>query len=321
MRQAKEICLFLHIPKAAGTTLQTILSHNFPPNQTWIIDPNRPKSRIENFGKLSSEKKQRVIAFRGHMAFGTHRHVQGDFTYVTLLRHPVDRMISHYYYVKQCGPAHYLFNDVRRNGYSLTDYVRSGISPELDNGQVRLLTDTEESVPVGGMTREHLKQAKENLVRHFGVVGTVDRFDEFLIMLRKRFDLPSIDYDRENVTRKRPKLKDIPKADREAILESNKLDEELYRFAQELMASQIHSYGPSFERDLRTFHYRQWKRQQLSKLTGPVRAALGPVRRVVGGFVRPVLNLLKPGAEDCSEMTPVASMSSGELPCHRFDDH
>lgn len=320
MSQKNEICLFLHIPKAAGTTLQTILSHNFPPRKTWIIDPNRPCTTIRNFSKLSAEEKKQIVAFRGHMAFGTHQHVDGDFTYVTLLRHPVDRMISHYYYVKQCGPAHYLFEEVRRNGYSLVDYVRSGISPELDNGQVRLLTDTENTVPIGGMTREHLEQAKQNLARHFGVVGTVDRFDEFLIMLRKRFELPSIEYDRENVTKSRPLLKDLPETDRQAILDVNQLDEELYRFAQDLMTSQILAYGPSFEQELKEFRSRQQKRRRAAEAKRRVAQVIAPVRHLLGTLVRPVLNALRPSSPDGRDLTPAASLSNADLPCHRRDD-
>jgi len=324
MQQAKESCLFLHIPKAAGTTLQTVLSHNFSPRQTWIIDPNCTASRIDHFLKLSPVEQQKVVTFRGHMAFGLHRHLNRDCTYVTLLRHPVDRMVSHYHYVKQCGPGHYLYRDLIRNRYSLADYVRSGISPELDNGQVRLLTDTENSVPIGSMTPRHLEQAKENLVRYFGVVGTVDRFDEFLIMLRRRFDLPCIDYDRENVTRNRPRLQDLPVSDREAILSWNRLDEELYAFAQELMTSQIQAYGPNFKRDLREFRRRQWRRRQSSKIALALRSTLSPLRRTLETGLRKVLNTFGAGSDGSSELTlsglSTAGMSSGELPCHRSDN-
>lgn len=320
MAQKNEICLFLHIPKAAGTTLQTILSHNFPPGKTWIIDSNRPNTAIRYFSKLTAEEKQRFVAFRGHMAFGTHQFLDRDFTYVTLLRHPVDRMISHYYYVKQCGPAHYLFDQVHRNKYSLAQYVRSGISPELDNGQVRLLTDTENTVPIGGMTREHLEQAKQNLVRYFGVVGTVDRFDEFLIMLRKRFALPSIEYDRENVTKSRPRLKDLPESDRQAILEVNQLDEELYRFAQDLMTSQIQVYGPDFIQELREFRTRQQVRRRLAETRRRFREVLAPVRHLLESLARPVLNALKPSSRDVRDLTPAASLSNADLPCCRKED-
>lgn len=320
MPRTNELCLFLHIPKAAGTTLQSILARNFPESVTCVIGPEQAEQTMEHYRELPHSLQNRIRAVRGHMPFGIHRHLTRGFSYVTLLRHPVDRIVSHYYYVKQCGPAHYLYEDVRRNAWSLAEYARSRVSSELDNGQVRLLTDTENSVPVGGLTREHLELAKDNLVRYFGVVGTVDHFDEFLIMLRRKFQLQSIDYDRENVTRNRPRLKDLSEADRNAILEWNRFDLELYEFAQILMREQIEAYGPDFAPELAEFHRRQRYRRRLEHIKAFVRPVLNPARRAAAGAWRRIRELLPAPAFRPSGMAPLTSMSSGEINCYREGD-
>lgn len=246
----EEVCLFLHIPKAAGQTLYRILERNYPGKQNWLFDPGKAEEGLEELECMEYDQRLELRVCRGHFPFGLHQVVNGPCTYVTILRHPVDRMISHYHYVKEYGPGHYLHQAITENGWSLGEYVSSGVSPELDNGQVRLLTDTEQSVPIGKVTREHFEAAKRNLQRWFSVVGTVDRFDEFLLMLQKRFALPLIDYERVNVTKHRPAMASIPEGDRQSILLWNHWDMKLYEYAGQLMERQMKIYGPTLEEDV-----------------------------------------------------------------------
>jgi hypothetical protein len=106
---------------------------------------------------------------------------------------------------------------------SLKDYVSSGISKEMDNGQVRQLGGSKLSF----VSKEHLEDAKNNIENCFSIVGFTERFDETLILLKKRFGW-KINYIRKNVTKNRPKKEQIDKATQEIIRRNNKLDLKLY---------------------------------------------------------------------------------------------
>ena len=125
----EEVCLFLHIPKAAGQTLYRILERNYPGAGNWLFDPGNAQETLQQLQCMEEEPRRQLRVCRGHFPFGLHRIVNGPYTYVTILRHPVDRMISHYHYVKEYGPAHYLYEAIRAHGWSLGEYVSSGVSP------------------------------------------------------------------------------------------------------------------------------------------------------------------------------------------------
>ena len=82
--------------------------------------------------------------------------MSGKSKYITFLRDPVERLISHYHYVLR-RPKHYLYEQVVKDGLSLSDYVTSDISPELSNHQVRMISGRED----GELGLSDLEQAKD----------------------------------------------------------------------------------------------------------------------------------------------------------------
>ena len=78
----------------------------------------------------------------GHMGFGLHDYLPQGASYITMLRDPIDRIVSHYYYVLQ-NQGHYLHKEVAGKGLSLEQFADSALSTELDNGQTRVLAGLE----------------------------------------------------------------------------------------------------------------------------------------------------------------------------------
>lgn len=102
-----------------------------------------------------------------------------------MLRDPIDRVISHYYHVIN-RPKHYLYKAVTSRNMNLAEYVRSGLSHEANNGQVRQISGVEavffDREPVSPGV---LDVAKRNLSEHFHGVGLLERYDESLILFKK----------------------------------------------------------------------------------------------------------------------------------------
>jgi hypothetical protein len=258
--------LFLHIPKAAGTTLHSVIERQFAPDVTFSIDGFNSPQGIKEFIRLPAQQREKIRLVKGHMPYGLHKYLSVPASYITMLRDPVDRVVSHYYFVLKT-PAHYLHQAVTRERMSLEDFVRSGLSTELTNDQTRLISgvekvntrllDGEERRTLQAsrepVTREILETAKENLREHFAAVGLFKSFDESLLLFKKVLGWGSIYYVRRNVTKGRPRVRQVPREARAVIEKYNEMDMELYEYARQRFEEAIREQGTEFGRELRSF--------------------------------------------------------------------
>jgi glycosyltransferase involved in cell wall biosynthesis len=225
--------LFLHIPKTAGSTLLRILEREYEGSpQLRLYRPlEGPAALVRAVADLPEAERRAFRLVAGHMAFGIHALLPGPSTYVTLLRDPVDRVVSHYHYTRSRpdDPGHARALEGVR---SLEDYVhRSPYARLVNDGQTRLLGFRLEVGPVVP-DREALARAKDVLDRDDVVVGLQDRFDESLLLMVRAFGwgYPAVIDD--NVGRDRPRLEDLAPSTVELIREHNALDVELYEHAR-----------------------------------------------------------------------------------------
>ncbi len=271
--------IFLHIPKAGGTTLRRIIEKQFPVSSRFRIYQDT-KTPLERFRKLAPENKRRIRCICGHMPFGLHRELEQPATYITMLRNPVSRIIAQYYYAKT-HHRNYLYPIVTSKNMSLKEFVSSGISAELDNGQVRFISGTipeELLADFKPVTREILDLAKANLNNYFSSVGIIEAFDESLLLMRRRLGWDNVFYVRRNVTRKNPERDKIPKDVMRLIERHNEYDLELYEFVKKKQKEEIGSLGDSFRDKLEDFRRRN---KRFSKVYGPIDSIVYSVDRIL----------------------------------------
>ena len=243
-----ELILFLHIPKAAGSTFKKILNRNYSRNS--IIQFTGKKSEIENFLLLPEQRKKAINVIEGHMTYGFHKFIPKPYKYLTFLRDPVERVVSLYYFIKR-RPAHYLHNKIINDNMSLLDFINSNLSVEIDNHQTRLISGIED-IPIGSCSIEIFEKAKSNLINDFVFVGISEKFNESLLVFKDIFKQNNIFYSVRNQTKNRPLVKNIPDSVINAIAEKNKFDIELYRLAKQMMEKKILSNN-NFEIRLKNF--------------------------------------------------------------------
>src|ERR1041384_3479261 len=221
----REALIFLHIPKTAGTTLNRIIESQYSPFAIYTIDPYRIRATAERLKHLPEARRRRLRVVRGHFFYVIHECLPQGATYITMLREPVARVLSAYYFVLR-RPLNPLHRKLKRERLGVEDCLR--LFPHRRNLQCRFIAGVEDT-SIGD--ERLLEMAKENLTKAFSVVGISERFDESLILISKAFGWEVPFYQNQKVAKSRPmvepKLVDL-------IREHNRLDDELYKFGKKL---------------------------------------------------------------------------------------
>ncbi|HRX60750.1 MAG TPA: Wzt carbohydrate-binding domain-containing protein [Candidatus Competibacter sp.] len=219
--------LFDHIYKAGGTTLervfQKILGHE---NVTFgLVD--RAQNAIKQYHNYAM--------ITGHFWFAPNEKLDTNRYYLTMLRHPVDRILSHYFFAK---------NDVSARGgnlaielaktMSLDEYVfsnQSQISEIIENFQTHHYLQIEWNGSDQLTDDTQLELAKKALL-HYKLAGVFHQLTEFIDVLCYECRWPVVrEIPRVNITSKRPKLSEIDKKIIRRLEELNQLDIALYEYA------------------------------------------------------------------------------------------
>ena len=235
---------FIHIPKTGGTTLNAIIDSQYDSKfifstvQSFIINPESEYPLVPN--------KTQIRIVKGHFSFGYHHLFEEAFTYVTVLRNPVARVISDYNHILNV-PQHCLHNFVKQNNLSLDEYVSSGVW-NSDNLQTRFLSGRHSEIAFAKCTKDYFELAKSNLNQYFSVVGITERFDETLLLLQRTFgwDDSCLLYEKKRVNSNRHSYT-VSNETIELIENYNSFDIELYEYAKSLFETRISRLGVSTE--------------------------------------------------------------------------
>jgi len=270
---------FLHLPKTGGTTMRRILDREYRDAPRYEIGED-VTGDIRQFRARNWDAGNAPRLVQGHMSYGLHRFVPGRSTYLTLLRDPTRRALSDYHYVTST-PTHPIYEHVKNLG--LIEYFESGITGQLSNGMVRLLSGNQLPDDIGVPSKQHmerpdLERAGQHLREHFAVAGLLERFDETLLLFRRRLGWSWPFYMKENVTRRGYRMEDIDAAELERIRELNRLDIELYATVRDDFEAMVVAEGGAFSRDLAVFRV-------LNRAWGALARNLPPSLRQAGGKV------------------------------------
>ena len=237
MSAAHRLALFTHIPKASGTTLARVIGQTFRPEQIFRIYEVAGRTLEQQREELIQRTRQADCPIRivvGHEPCGLHAKLAAEVRYFTVLRDPVERVISDYYYVLRT-PHHRLYAVVKCGELSLSSFAQ-----KLPNRQTRFLAGMHEGNPVDA----DLERAVKNVTDHYEVAGVVERFDDSLAMIQMRFEWPIVGYTRENVGARRPKAETLSEEELAIVRQTNELDTALYEFALKRFAKQAEETGP-----------------------------------------------------------------------------
>jgi hypothetical protein len=230
------LVVFVHIQKTAGKTLRHILRRQYAGAGRSVHVPNffaKPDLHWSAVDELVDRRPPGLEAAHGHMLFAPDRWPRGS-RFVTILRDPVERTISHYYWLNERRGA--------RSGWrSIDDALGHGAI--RDNLQVRVLSGAD---PAGPVTSTMAEEAIAALDR-FSAVGLTSRFDESLVLFGREFGWRTAAYERVNTTSSRVPREALRESSVKRIQEHNRYDQQLYAEAAERFDALLRAQPEDFQ--------------------------------------------------------------------------
>ena len=221
--------IHLHIPKTAGTSLRESLVAAHPELQIrQVIDPT-----LETMGP-DVDVVSDHISYEDAIRYGDQ--------IVTVLRHPVDRFVSIYYFWRELydKKIERTRKTTLAHSLSLLEFARAMDEPELCSelmnrmtwqlhSSFRLIRRFELRRDTALTRADLVAQAMDNL-RSFAVVGFQDRYGDFVDAINETFHL-DIENRKINVTQRRSAVEDLSHAELSEILPWVEADMEIYTTA------------------------------------------------------------------------------------------
>lgn len=255
--------IFLHLPKTGGSTLTNILDWNYG-DRTYHITRF---SRIQTFLDLPDAEKAALPCLQGQIFYGIHQYIPQECTYLTVLRHPVERLISNYFHIevrkKRLGePVGNMSMEQLLEAEPFQAYMQANL---IAGG------NTIDEALRRPFTEETLTQAKANIERHFPIVGLLERYDESLLLMKRHFGWKRAYYARQNVSSTRKQLTDFPAATQKRILAACEPEMALFEYARQRLDDQIRQQGASFAADVAQLRSTNRRFQRMYHLAKPIR--------------------------------------------------
>ena len=251
--------IHFHIPKTAGMTLIDILRRKY--NERLVhLSINRYNKSSDGFTYIkdfiNSENKDRIknLCLTGHFPYGIHKYIKNKYKYITVLRDPVKRVVSDYHYTTNTNNHPFNKYYFKNKKISLEDYIK--LDPTENNP--KLPDDIHISSAVSDLQYKSMScrifktfydqdsdindlsfnEIKKNIDNEFLLIGTLENFDSFLILLKKymKWSNFNIANQRFNVGENK---KDISPKTRSLIEKYNTKDLELYEYVKKRFEKQI----------------------------------------------------------------------------------
>jgi hypothetical protein len=225
---------FCHLQKTAGTTLIRRIRGDFPERAVYPLptdgDPIARVISVDNLLSVWADRRDEIRVVTGHFPLCTAELLGGDFTTLTVVRHPLDRTVSYLRHHRRRTPED---ADLTLEQVYDDEFRFHGL---IHNHMTKMLSLAPAEMDDGALTRvrftpERLERAKER-VSDVDVVGIQEDFESFCRELSERFGWSMAD----SLSPKPHAHGDLSPPFRDRILEDNAYDVELYEFARRLVA-------------------------------------------------------------------------------------
>lgn len=222
--------LHFHLPKTGGTTLRHHLVEQLGANQ---VTPALAGIRLTD----ALLEWQHMPAISGHFSPRQGDRLPSDRYSFTVLRNPVDRFLSEFFYSKVDNSSRPL--DGRTHALDLDAYLASLTDKDHREFPLQL----EMLYPLGTVSQSVLSPEEKlaaalQALEAFNSVGIQEELEDFTCMLDSRFQWPYRPPARINVTSYRLGLDDLSAPQHKRLKQLLEAEMELYQRARELFRQQ-----------------------------------------------------------------------------------
>ncbi|MCB5200654.1 sulfotransferase family protein [Loktanella sp. TSTF-M6] len=230
--------VFLHIPKTAGTSFNTLLSRAYGHSDTLHVPFDHLDDGTRALAALPSERQQALTLLRGHITHGIHGGIPRPVRYFTVLRDPASRIVSFLNHMA-AEAAHNPTSDVPwltslRDWSDMETYIRQR-PRQVDNYMVRALSGRD--FAPGACDEAALEAAIATLhaMPAFGVYADINAS---VLALAEAFDwgvLPVLSRSKSG----NPRRITLTDRDRAVLQDLNRYDQALYDTACALFRDRL----------------------------------------------------------------------------------
>ncbi|XP_028412132.1 heparan sulfate 2-O-sulfotransferase 1-like isoform X2 [Dendronephthya gigantea] len=252
-----QVVLYNRIFKTASTTMTSFLENCSKSLNYGILKEateewsNQRKShpilqRIQSKAYQDLRERRRHLAI-SHFYFRINSGLKMKHTYINLLREPVERFISHYYYVRSPNRWGEKLRKLKALGHwnvTLEQCIENQYEGCKWNTMTRFFCGPDTFCQNG--TSQALSQAKANMFRYYCSIGLVEYLNEFTAVLHKR--LPNFISKYHKIIGKKfvtvgVERKPISDSVMAKLRMVNNADIELYNYAKTLFLKQAEQCG------------------------------------------------------------------------------
>ena len=231
-RQKKPLpILFDHLPKCAGMTINEYLLAHYPQRVVFGTNVYQPAKSVQKFKSLPENVRHGYHLIIGHCTHQLLDYVRPDSIKLTVFRDPIERIISHYFFVKE-NKGHYLHDQIIKSNLQLEDYAVSNLSGELRNFYTAHFT----GLPIEQVEQnpeESIALAFKIISEKYDIVGFQDNLPAVIEQLKAKAHLSKPFKNQVlNKTRQKNRPDQISEAVRKTIAQVNSLDVKLYNLLQ-----------------------------------------------------------------------------------------
>ena len=251
MNIMKDLFIHLHIPKTGGTTLRDIIQRQYRSEKILMIPKLEESENI--LKEVSTSQINQLKLIQGHLKYGIHNHFHRRAKYFAIIRDPINRVLSTYYYVlsQKNNPQNL---STSNNQMTIYDFVQSGINPFLINGQTQLISGKTGDIDNPIIESEELfSLAKENIENDFLFLGITEMFDETILILKNMLGWHMPYYSIANRTKKKPNYDAVNPTIISFIKEHNQLDIKLYNITKTSLLNRIEEENDIFQNRINKF--------------------------------------------------------------------